>query len=501
MKSTHYLFAFLLLLFTGYAQQPQPAIPPDVQEALASISEDSLRGHLSFIASDLLEGRATPSKGLDIAAEYIAAQFRRAGLEPVGDDGYFQTANLKVLEAPILGFEFKISTASRQVSLPTSQISFQSDRTLALRNVAVIKLNAAESSLDPATTAELSGKVVIAEQRGRAAGEAARRLAAFHPALICFIDRSTPTGRGFGPPRLVDPQGPPRRGAGVTPPVIMLHGTRVGAFYDSLPFGETPAKVSVKVPQRVERPANLRNVIGLMRGSDPVLSETYVLVTAHYDHLGARPDQPGDFIFNGANDDGSGTVSVIELASALTRLKTKPRRSVVFMTVFGEELGLLGSQYYGRNPIFPLAKTVADINLEQVGRTDSTEGSQVNRASLTGFDFSDIGPIFKRAGELTGIEVYKHEKNSDAFFARSDNQALADVGVPAHTLCVAFVYPDYHQVGDHWDKIDYPNLARTDRMVALALWMIATSEEAPKWNEANTKTQRYVEAWKRLQGR
>ena len=139
MKSMHYLFAFLLLLFTGYAQQPQPAIPPDVQEALASISEDSLRGHLSFIASDLLEGRATPSKGLDIAAEYIAAQFRRAGLEPVGDDGYFQTANLNVLEAPILGFEFKISTASRQVSLPTSQISFQSDRTLTLMRYRRVK--------------------------------------------------------------------------------------------------------------------------------------------------------------------------------------------------------------------------------------------------------------------------------------------------------------------------------------------------------------------------
>src|SRR4029078_3530439 len=109
MNSAHSLFVFLLLLFTGYAQQPQPTIPPDVQEALAAISEDSLRGHLSFIASDLLEGRATPSKGLDIAAEYIAAQFRRAGLEPVGDDGYFQTANLKLLEALLLGFEFKIS--------------------------------------------------------------------------------------------------------------------------------------------------------------------------------------------------------------------------------------------------------------------------------------------------------------------------------------------------------------------------------------------------------
>ena len=170
------------------------------------------------------------------------------------------------------------------------------------------------------------------------------------------------------------------------------------------------------------------------------------------------------------------------------------------MTVFGEERGLLGSRYYGRHPIFPLARTVADVNLEQVGRTDSSEGSQVNRASLTGFDFTDLGQTFKKAGELTGIEVYKHEQNSDAFFGRSDNQALADAGVPAHTLCVAFEYPDYHQPGDHWDKVDYVNLARTARMVALALCLVARSETAPKWNEANPKTARYVEAWRKLQG-
>jgi hypothetical protein len=138
------------------------------------------------------------------------------------------------------------------------------------------------------------------------------------------------------------------------------------------------------------------------------------------------------------------------------------------------------------------------VNLEQVGRTDSSEGAQVNNATLTGFDFTDLGPIFKAAGSLTGINVYKHEQNSDAFFGRSDNQALADAGVPAHTLCTAFVYPDYHQAGDHWEKIDYENMARVNRMVGLALVNIANSPQAPQWNAANPKTARYVEAWKKL---
>jgi Zn-dependent M28 family amino/carboxypeptidase len=166
------------------------------------------------------------------------------------------------------------------------------------------------------------------------------------------------------------------------------------------------------------------------------------------------------------------------------------------MTLFGEEKGLLGSRHYGNNPIFPIAKTVADVNLEQVGRTDSTEGPQVNTASLTGFDFSDVGSIFQSAGALTGIHVYKHERNSDAYFSASDNAALAALGVPAHSLSVAFNYPDYHGVGDHWDKIDYDNMARVNRMIALGLVMIANNSEEPKWNEALPQTAPYVRAWK-----
>ncbi|MGH9666669.1 MAG: M28 family peptidase, partial [Bryobacteraceae bacterium] len=184
--------------------------------------------------------------------------------------------------------------------------------------------------------------------------------------------------------------------------------------------------------------------MGLLRGSDPALKNTYILLTAHYDHIGMKPSGEGDRIYNGANDDGSGTVSVIEIADALSRLKPAPKRSILFMTFFGEEEGGFGSEHYARHPLFPLADTIADVNLEQLGRTDSTDGPQVGTATFTGFDYSDLPEIFQTAGDLTGIKVYKDGKGSDDYFDRSDNQELADAGVPSHTLAVAFDFPGYH---------------------------------------------------------
>lgn len=329
-------------------QSWKPDLSADHRAALEHISPDSLKGNLSFLASDALEGRATPSPGLTIAAEFIAAQFRKAGLEPGVGSSYFQTTTLKA------------------------------------------------------------------------------------------------------------------RGSDEEKPVS--------------------------------------NVIGVLRGSDPKLKDSYIIVTAHYDHIGMNPNVPGDDkIFNGANDDGSGTVGVIELAQALSTLKVRPKRSIVFMTFFGEERGLLGSRYYGKNPIFPLNQTIAHINLEQIGRTDDREGPRVSGASMTGFDFSDIGPIFATAGKAVGVEISKHPKNSDAFFGRSDNQALADLGVPAHTLCVAYVYPDYHGVGDHWDKVDYPNTAKVLKGIALGLLTLADSKDEPRWNAQNEKAARYLKAWQERQ--
>lgn len=344
----------------GNAQAKESPLPPQQQQAslLAAISADALRGDLSFLASDALEGRGTPSRGLDLAAEYIAAQFRGAGLEPLGDDGYFQTADWRE----------------------------------------------------------------IAPEKERAK------------------------------------------------------------------FADAPA------------PLPVRNVVGVLRGSDPALSKTYVLVTAHYDHLGIHKDKGDDPIFNGANDDGSGTVSVIALARAFAAQKVRPKRSIVFMTVFGEEHGLVGSRYYGAHPLVPVADTVADINLEQVGRTDDSEGPQVRAAAITGADYSEVADVLRKAGEQTGIRMTKHQVNSDRYFAFSDNQALADLGVPAHTISVAYDFADYHGAADTWDKIDYANMAAVDRAVALAVWTIANHPVAPRWNTSNPKTAKYVEAARRLHG-
>ncbi|MBC7792638.1 MAG: M20/M25/M40 family metallo-hydrolase [Clostridia bacterium] len=240
----------------------------------------------------------------------------------------------------------------------------------------------------------------------------------------------------------------------------------------------TPTKISIPKSSELDAvynatgpiavtvvPAGLRNVIGVVRGRDPVLRDTYVLVTAHYDHIGEKTDATGDSVNNGANDNASGISALIEIARAIAAAPVKPRRSIAFIAFFGEESGLVGSRYYAKNPVFPIAKTYAQVNFEQLGRTDDTEGPRVKAATVTGWDRSSMGAILARAAKPSGVRIYKHEKFSDAFFERSDNEALAKLGVPAHTVSVAYGFPDYHDLGDEAGKLDYANM----RSVARAL--------------------------------
>jgi len=445
-------------------------LTPQMQSTMDHISAQSLRGHLSFIASDLLEGRSTPSRGLDLAAEYIASQFRRAGLEPVGDDGYFQTATLIQREPNWDGFEMTVTSGAKTIRIDKSEAYLVPESALNLRDVPIVVA-------DQDTPRELTrGKVVFAANpRGRGNFD--------QPALVIANSANLPTG-----PQIRDPEAGPGRGA-----MNVVNKPELAAFLKDNP----DARVSIHMARSIEKPVKVHNVAGLLRGSDPKLSDTYVMLTAHYDHLGTRATGD-DKIFNGANDDGSGTVSVVEIAGALAALEKHPARSILFVTFFGEELGLVGSRYYGRHPLVPLEKTIADLNLEQLGRTDDTEGPQVGTATVTGYDFSELTGILADAGKIAGIKVYKNEQASDPYFSRSDNQALADVGVPAHTLGVAFDFPDYHKVGDHWEKIDYGNMAKVDRAVALALLHLASDAPPPKWNESNPKAKKYVDAAKKL---
>jgi hypothetical protein len=465
-------FAAFLLTLSLFAAEPK--IAPETQATLNHITAASLRGHLSFLASDLLEGRGTPSRGLDLAAEYIAAQFRRAGLDPVGDDGYFQTATVQVREPNWEGFEMTVTTGGKTIKFDRSEVSLRAGKAIQLENVPVVLYNPSE----PPPATQINGAVVFVTD-----GRANRSLRGYQPALVLSAG-----GGGAQRPAVVDPEAPDRRGldSGVV--------TRPG-FIELLRSGD--ARITVHMAAPLERTAKVRNVAGVLPGSDPELRDTYVMLTAHYDHIGMRATGE-DRIFNGANDDGSGTVSVIEIASALAAMKPRPKRSVLFITFFGEELGLVGSRYYGRHPLIPLDKTIADLNLEQIGRTDASNGKQINNASVTGFDFSDLPRILTEEGERAGIKVYKDPQSSDPFFAQSDNQALADVGIPAHTLCVAFEYSDYHGVGDHWQKIDYNNMEKVDRAVTLGLLHLASEAPPPKWNESVRAARPYAEAAKKL---
>jgi hypothetical protein len=483
------------------ATTPAP-LPATLRSALNRITPESLRGHVSFLASDRLRGRGTPSKELDIAAEYIASQFRGAGLEPVGDDGYFQTADWPYTSPDPGGFTCEAKIGGETIRIGEDQVSASLSKSLRIPPTEVIKVDTSDPDALKGPKAEnVTGKVVLAKvpnpykvdrSRRQQANQAriafTLRMSELKPALIVDVDadlngilglRDDMT-RGRTRPRLS------------MPPVITLHSPQLAAAFDRMPAGASKATLTIRVGEPKDRTAKVRNVVGLLRGSDPALKESYVLLSAHYDHLGVGPQNAaGDFIFNGANDDASGTASVITIASALASLESRPKRSLVFIAFYGEEFGMVGSTYYAAHPVVPIDKTVAAINLEQVGRTDDSEGPRVSAATVTGFDFSDIGTVLRRAGESVGVVVSKHPRFSDAYFSASDNLSLAKVGIPAHTISVAYEFPDYHGPDDEWEKLDYANMAKVDAMTALGLLSIANNATPPKWDENNPKAKPY----------
>jgi hypothetical protein len=465
--------------------------PTCLQIISSRLTANDLKADISFLASDALEGRGTPSRGLEIAAEYIAAQFRRAGLEPAGDDDYFQTATYVNLTPNVEGMEFTVEGSSGTVNAKSISMALQQAAAVDLSKVAMVKVAGSDAAVLAALTPDqVRGKVLVLDfPEGTNPVVLTRRLPALaaqlQPALVVLL-------RAGGQPVNMSTR---LREATAAPavPVLVVWDEKVRTALGSGRPGTVDALLSVHIPPPTSTPVKVHNVVGVMRGSDPALRDTYVLVTAHYDHLGIRGTGQGDHIFNGANDDGSGTASVIEVANALAALPTRPKRSIVFMTFFGEELDLVGSRYYGSHPIFPLAKTIADLNLEQLGRTDVDGGSSVGLVNVTGFDYSTLTDAVVKAGGETGLQVTKNAQLNELYFAQSDNQALADTGVPAHTVSVGYMFPDYHKASDEWPKIDYANLAFVDRTVAVAVYDVADNADTPQWKDI-PQTQRYIKA-------
>jgi len=218
------------------------------------------------------------------------------------------------------------------------------------------------------------------------------------------------------------------------------------------------------------------NVVGVIEGSDPARRDEVVLVTAHYDHIGIGRPVDGDSINNGADDDASGTIGLLHLARAMAR-GPKPARTIVFAAVTGEEVGLLGTKWYIAHPVRPLERTVANFNLEMIGRPDTLTGG-AGTVWLTGYERSTVGDMLAEAG----VPISADPRPAQRFFERSDNIDFARRGIPAHTLSTYNLHPEYHTIRDAPETIDTVHMARVIVAALLALRTLANETGVPSWH-------------------
>ncbi|HKY60517.1 MAG TPA: M20/M25/M40 family metallo-hydrolase [Gemmatimonadota bacterium] len=220
------------------------------------------------------------------------------------------------------------------------------------------------------------------------------------------------------------------------------------------------------------------NVVAILRGADPALRETYVVFSAHMDHVGTGPpDAAGDSIYNGADDDASGTAALVEVAEAFASLPDAPARSLLFLAVSGEERGLLGSRWFTEHPPFPLDRLVADLNVDMISR--NAPGTIV----LIGEEYSSLGPLVRSIAtdrpEL-GLSVLADPWPEERFFFRSDHYSFARQGIPA-VFFFAGTHEDYHRPSDEVEKIDPGKAARVARLLFYAAARIAGDADPPQW--------------------
>lgn len=225
-------------------------------------------------------------------------------------------------------------------------------------------------------------------------------------------------------------------------------------------------------------PWNTRNVIGILRGRDPELRDQVILLSAHLDHLGVGKalNGDGDSIYNGADDDASGCVAVLQLARALAR-GPRPRRTVVFAFFGSEETGGQGDQYFLEHPPVPLSHIVANLEFEMIGRPDPVV--KPDQLWLTGYDLSNLGPLLA----LHGARLVADPHPDQHFFQRSDNYALAQQGIVAHTVSSFGLHHDYHRPSDDISRIDFAHMEEAiQSMIGPVKWL-ANSSFKPQWVE------------------
>lgn len=503
-------------------------ISPAERKMANEITAAQISSYLHFVASDAMGGRDTPSQGLDITAEFLRMNLERWGFKPAGDSGSFfqkialtrESLDLEKTDLEIGGTKYKLGNDFFRLSgngAASGPLVFGVDGWF-------VK----SKGVDAFAGVDVRGKIVVISSNGFSQSTLTPR-----PAKVAAEDLKGAKGVDWAdaiahatskgaqgvivvaPPQLQGNWAQLRNflGRGSTFPEklradsnsaptipVMLVSQTVG---DAIFAGESANKTSTSAfainksgamsAQSKKETVWTQNVVALWEGSDPTLKAEMVAIGAHYDHVGTNPNASGeDKIWNGADDDGSGTVAVLSIAEALAKAKTRPKRSVLFVWHAGEEKGLWGADYFNRFPTVDIKKVIAQLNIDMIGRSKKQGDTNPKNKDLTGetgiyvigseMMSSTLGAITKGTNDaylkLTYDYRYDDPKDTNRFFFRSDHYHYAVNGIP-----IAFwfdgVHEDYHGPGDSADKIDYTKMEKVTRTIFLTMLELADLKTRP----------------------
>jgi Peptidase family M28 len=471
-----FLSASLVMLVVfptaSYGRQEVVSAPVPATQSqklgLDEITEGRVTATISFLASDELAGRATGSDEFNIAARYVASRFRGAGLDGKLTDGdYFHVTMKPMVKTP--STPVRLADAD---SKPIAQFGLLAAGPEILNYKGMVKPVDLASELPASGLEGVVGGVLATNLKGaRLISQIARMTNTLHEAgakaLLLGVSNDSEliqTSREYQE----KPRSESSRGKFAIPVVLVPESTLASA------------SIQLEVPAAIVSESPMRNVIGLLEGTDPELSKEAILFSAHLDHLGSKP-MAGDGIFNGADDDASGVTAVVMLADAFAKMP-RPKRSLLFMTFWGEESGLLGSKQFAETPAWPLDQIRANVNIEMIGRPES--GAR-NKIWMTGWQESDLGSVMNKASLPFGVEIFEHPKFSAMLYRQSDNWSFAQKGVIAHSFSAGSLHSDYHQVDDEWDRLEIPHMTRVIQGLFVGSLPIAYGEATP--NKPNKK--------------
>jgi Peptidase family M28 len=472
---------------------------PALTRAAASITAADVAHRIGIIAADSMMGRDTPSRGLDLTAQYVADQFHKFGLKPGGNGGWFQRYPITRRRLDLARSRVLFQAGSRkEVAAFTSAARYHGGPVPEKPVNGTVLLVGGRQTAVSADRIRVRDQIVLYVPRAgleaSAAQQVLRVLYLGGPKALVILSDADSTTFAAAIPR----QAPGRTvvGGGTARPLALQ--VREGAVASALSAAgadlsaargarepiarELPGlMVEIEMNDIVTSSLSAPNTVGVLEGTDPTLKDEYLVYSAHMDHIGITPGQP-DSINNGADDDASGTVGVIELAEAFSRPGARPKRSIIFLTVSGEEKGLWGSRYFSEHPPVPLGQIVADINIDMIGR------NWPDTIVAIGKEHSDLGATLNRvnaAHRELGMTAIDDRWPEERFYFRSDHYNFARNGVPI-LFFFNGVHEDYHRVTDSPEKIDSDKEARILRLL-FHLGQEVGNGPRPQWKPESYK--------------